>query len=129
MRPAFVRFRLPAFAAAAGAVTLLSACEDRRVKDLDTGMSRDSVISVLSKDAPAGRDSLPNIAAREAYFIGGKNYEVLYFHKEGTKATRDTNWKELTPVVMLQNKMVGKGWEYWDSVSKANKIPLRKHED
>ncbi|MHB1072282.1 MAG: hypothetical protein ACYC3Q_05595 [Gemmatimonadaceae bacterium] len=133
MRPALVRFRVPAMVAAAGAVALLSACEDKRVKELNTGISRDSVISVLSQDAPKGSrpDSMPNVYWRETYLIGGKNYEVLYFSKDGSKAKKppaDTaSFEDLTPVVMIENQLVGKGWAYFDSLATANKIPLKKH--
>lgn len=132
MRPALVRFRVPAMVAAAGAVALLSACEDKRVKAVDTGMTRDQVISQLSVDAPktGGADSMPNVYWREAYFMNGKNYEVLYFSEDGKHATRppaDTaSFAGLTPIVLIQNQMVGKGWDYWDSLSTANKIPLKK---
>ncbi|HEY0996335.1 MAG TPA: hypothetical protein VGD77_10130 [Gemmatimonadaceae bacterium] len=133
MRSSLVRFRVPAMVVAAGAVALLSACEDKRVKELNTGMNRDSVITVLSKDAPknGGADSMPNVYWRETYLIGGKNYEVLYFSEDGEKAKRppsDTaSFEDLTPVVMIENQMVGKGWDYFDSLSTANKIKLKKH--
>lgn len=133
MRPALVRFRVPAMVAAAGAVALLSACEDKRVKAVDTGMTRDQVISQLSVDAPkaGGSDSMPNVYWRETYLIGGKNYEVLYFSAEGKKAKRppsDTaSFEDLTPVVMIENTVVGKGWDYFDSLATANKIKPKKH--
>jgi len=35
-------------------------------------------------------------------------------------------WAKLTTIVMVDNRVVGKGWQYWDSLSAANKIPLQK---
>lgn len=130
-----VRRRL-GYVTAIGAVIVLAACEDKRVKALDTGISRDSAVSVIKQDAKAGvpGDSFPNVYTRERYLIEGKSYEVLYFSPENDKRKmmsgaiiKDTlPWKKLTPIVFVDNKMVGKGWDKWDSISNANKIPLKK---
>lgn len=116
--------------------SLVVACEDKRVKQLDTGITRDSAVSVISHDLPAGSppDSLPNVYTRGQYLVNGKTIEVLYFNPNNKKAP-DINGpaaklkdsiplRKLTPIVFLQNRMVGKGWDVWDSVAKANKIPV-----
>jgi hypothetical protein len=109
---------------------VLGACEDKRVQAIDTGISRDSAISVISHDLPvnAKSDSLPNVYIRERYLMAGKNYEVLYFtpRNEKAQAGKDTVWGKLTPIVLVDNKTVGTGWKVWDSISTANKIPLKK---
>jgi hypothetical protein len=115
---------------AIAATALLSACQDERVKDVDTGITRDSLLTIWSKDTH-GVDSLPSVYQREKYLIAGKNYEVLYFSPTGKKAytgaQKDTiAWKDLTPVAMIDNKVVGKGWDFLDSLYTANKIPLKK---
>lgn len=113
------------------ALTTLTACEDKRVRDLDTGITRDSAITALAQGArDASRpDSMPNIAHKERYFLGGKTYEVLFFSEDNKKGGRDTlDFKELTPIVMIDNIVVGKGWDYLDSLSKANNIPLKQRD-
>ena len=114
----------------AGAV-LATACEDKRVKALDTGISRDSALSVMGKGVSStAPDSLPNVYLHERYLIAGKHYEVMYFTPSDTKKklqdTTAVDWKKLTPVVFLEGKLIGRGWTYWDSVATANKIPLKK---
>lgn len=126
----FVGLRGRTIVAVAG-VALVAACgQDQRVKDVDTGISRDSLLTIWSKGTH-GVDSLPSVYQRERYFFGGKTYEVLYFSPTGehvyTGVQKDTiPWKELTPVAMIENKVVGKGWEYLDSLYAANKIPVKK---
>ena len=124
-----VRRRMLVPCALAGAV-VLAACEDKRVKAVDTGITRDSAISLIAHDLPANAksDSLPNVYIRERYLIGGKNYEVLFFTPRNDKAQpgKDTLWGKLTPIVLVDNKTVGTGWKVWDSISTANKIPLKK---
>jgi hypothetical protein len=113
------------------AATLTVACEDKRVKEVDTGITRDSAVSIISHDLPANApaDSFPNVYYRDRYLIGGKNYEVMYFtpNNEKAKAGKDTAWGKLTPIVLINNKVSGRGWKYWDSVSTVLKIPLKKH--
>ena len=129
MKSYFVRDRLFALLGAASLVTL-GACEDKRVKEVDSGISRDSTMTIIAHDLPptAKSDSFPNVYIRERYLMGGKNYEVLYFtpNNEKAQAGKDTAWGKLTPIVLMNNLTLGKGWKFWDSISTANKIPLKK---
>lgn len=137
--------RRPLLAASLAAAALAAACEDKRVKQLDTGISRDSAVKVITQDAKpaenagsgAAKDSTPaNVYTRERYLIQGKNYEVLYFTPNNEKIKIPAQgglppadsipYKKLTPLVFLGDKLVGRGWDFWDSVSTANKIPLKK---
>jgi hypothetical protein len=107
----------------------LAACEDKRVKELNTGISRDSAVTVLAQEIKGtGHDPLPNVYSSEQYLQNGKNYEVLYFAPSNKKFPKDTvAWKLLTPIVFADNKLVGKGWPAWDSISTSLHIPLRDH--
>ena len=119
-----------AFAAAAltGAL-FLGACEDKRVKELDTGITRDSAMSVISRDLKpgSGPDSFPNVYRRSRYLLNGKNVEVLYFTSNNEKAGKDSvATRKLTPIVFIDNRLAGRGWDYLDSLSKANHIEIVK---
>ena len=109
---------------------VLGACEDKRVKEVDSGITRDSTMTIIAHDLPptAKSDSFPNVYIRERYLMAGKNYEVLYFtpNNEKAQAGKDTAWGKLTPIVLMNNLTLGKGWKFWDSISTANKIPLKK---
>jgi hypothetical protein len=121
--------------AALSAAAILVACQDKRVKALDTGITRDSAVSVIAQDLKpgAGPDSFPNVYTRERFLIAGKNYEVLYFSPDNKKqvvangvAPKDSiPMKDLTPLVFMENKLLGKGWGFWDSLAKANNIPVK----
>lgn len=132
MKSYFVRERLFALLGAASLVTL-AACEDKRVKALDTGISVDSAVRILSPDVKRNAGGIidtasANVAWEDRYIIGGKNYEVVYFSAKNEKrGGRDSVFKGTTPVVFVDSKMIGKGWDFWDSVSTALKIPLKKH--
>ena len=123
MHTPLVRRNTMALAALLG-LTLLTACEDKRVKELQTGITRDSVLSITAKGTQ-GADSMPSIYKRDDYLINGHTLEVLWYDPENRKAGTDTvPYKKLTPLVMLDNRLVGKGWTVYDSVSKANRLPM-----
>ncbi|HTE45512.1 MAG TPA: hypothetical protein VK636_09735 [Gemmatimonadaceae bacterium] len=115
--------------AAFGTVVALAACEDKRTKELTNGITRDSVMSVLSqKIIGGGRDSFPNVYEKDSYLIGGQRYEVLYFSPNNQKKGKDTvAFKNLTPLVFVDNKLIAKGWPAWDSIGSANKIVVPDH--
>ena len=116
--------------AALGSAILLSACKDKRVEAVNAGITKDSLLTVIGKESP-GVDSLPNVYTRERYLIDGKNYEILFFSPTGRHlyvgVQKDTiPWKDLTPIAMIDQRVVGKSWDYVDSLYKAHKIPVKK---
>ena len=116
--------------AGAGLLGLLVACDDKRMSQLDTGITRDSAVTVLAqKIKGSGSDAEPNVYTKERYLIEGKTYEVLYFTPNNEKlgTGKDTlPWKTLTPLVFVENKLVAKGWPAWDSIATANHIAVKK---
>lgn len=108
-------------------LALVAGCQDKRVKELKLGITRDSLMSVTAKGTFA-TDSMPGIYRSDRYVLNGKVLEVLYFDSKDRKASIDTvPLGKLTPLVMYNGKLVAKGWAGWDSVAKANKIPVPKH--
>ena len=123
----FVRQRA-AVIAGTGVLAFLAACEDKRMSQLDTGITRDSAVTVLAqKIKGSGSDAEPNVYTKERYLIEGKTYEVLYFTPNNEKVGKDTvPWKMLTPLVFVENKLMAKGWPAWDSIATANHIEVKK---
>ncbi len=108
------------------ALTVAMGCQDKRVQALQTGITQDSVMSITAKGTQ-GADSMPSIYSNDRYLINGKTLQVLYFDSKDRKAGRDTvPLSKLTPLVMYDGKLVGKGWAAWDSIAKANKIAVPK---
>ena len=123
-----------------GVALAAAACgEDKRIKQLDTGITRDSAVSVIAKGLKpqATADSFPNVYFRERFLVAGKSIEVLYFTPDNDKLPRPTGgkprpidsipFKKLTPIVFVNTLMVGRGWSFWDSAATANKIEVHKH--
>ncbi|MES2177899.1 MAG: hypothetical protein V4550_08515 [Gemmatimonadota bacterium] len=114
------------FAALTGLVAL-GACKDKRIRNVDAGITRDSLLTVIGKGAP-GIDSVPNVYRSDRYLIDGKMYEVFFFSGTGRHLKpqdKDTlPWKDLTPIAMIDRVVVGKDWVYLDSLYSAHKIPI-----
>lgn len=113
----------------APAVLLLavSACGDARVKKLDEGITRDSVLTILRDGQPqAGADSLPHVYETARYLVNGRDYEVFYYTKGDEVAGADSlPAKKLTPIVFIDDTVSGWGWQYWDSVAASIRLPVK----
>jgi hypothetical protein len=129
MDDVLVRRRAITLAALAAAVVLVGCGEDKRLKELNTGITRDSAVKVIGQNAGGtASDSLRNVFITERFLTNGQNFEVLYFTPNNKKAGKDTvPYKKLTPVVFVENKLVAKGWNAWDSIAGAHKIPVPSH--
>ena len=129
MHQVSVRMRGIALTTLVTVVGLIACGEDKRTKQLETGITRDSAMSVLAQEIKGGgSDSFPNVYAREKYLVAGKTYEVLLFTPNNEKQGKDSvPYAKLTPLVFVENKLVAKGWPTWDSIAKANNILVPEH--
>ena len=132
------RTRLASLALTVLATVSIAACGDSKLKNIPAGTPEDSVLKLFAEGAPAG-DTQPHVYKKESYFANGANYDVLYYDIKGRKEVLSTvsnghtppdsaPYKELTPVVFRDHKLAGAGWQYWDSVSTAIKVPLKTRE-
>ena len=118
--------RVATFATAALVVFFASACTDSRVRELTLGISKDSVLKIIGEGAPAG-DSLPNVYKRVQYFVDSKFFDIFLFDPQNRKVWKEPNVldKELTPIVVVQDKLEGTGWGYADELATKYKFQIR----
>ena len=119
--------RRAAVLVAATSVVALSACGDKRIDSLSTGITRDSALKVLAGGASS--DSLANVYRQETYINNGRMINVLLYNKDGIVQATDSTVPDnkLTPVVTVDGKVSGWGWAHYDSVAKANNIAVKPH--
>lgn len=121
------RRRLVAVALSVVAVALAS-CADKRIRDLDVGISKDSMLKVVGRGAPEG-DSLPNIYRHNAYLVQGKMFEVYFFDPENRDYTDTTvvvQPRDLTPIIVTEGRVEGWGWRSADKLAEDYNIPVRQ---
>ncbi len=118
--------RFLAFATATLTLALLAACGDSRVRSLELGISKDSVLKIIGEGAPPG-DSLPNVYKRIQYFVDSKFFDIFLFDPKNRKSWLDplVTDKELTPIIVVQDKLEGTGWSYADELTAKYKLQIR----
>ena len=112
---------------AATSVGFLVGCGDARIDNLAKDIPRDSALKVLAGGSSG--DSLANVYKQETYIYNGRMINVLLYNKAGEKEASNPSVPDskLTPVVTVDGKVTGWGWAHYDSVAKANNIPLKEH--
>jgi hypothetical protein len=104
----------------AGALVLagvaLAGCErgDARLESLSAGMARDSVLTVMG-DSPQRVDP---------YLVSGQYIEAMYFPRPGRAEGEGLEDRNMSPVVVVNGRLAGWGWTWWDSAAAANSIPV-----
>lgn len=102
-------------AVALAAIVTVGACGDTRLKKLTTGIEKDSVAVVMSADAPY---------RSQDFLTEGKRWEVLMYSRGDSTAVDTIPWRDLSPVVLTDGKVVGWGWGYWEEQASVLKIPV-----
>ncbi len=101
------------------AVVTMIGCErgDRRLKDLTVGISKDSASAVMGGVAPKRTDP---------YLYQGQYIETMFYPRIGKTDPEDLEDRKMSPLVVVNGKLAGWGWNFWDSVASANGIPVAK---
>ncbi len=94
-------------------------CEqsDPRLKNLRSGMGKDSV-AVAMEGAAAKRT--------DPFLYKGQYIQTMYFPRKGKTDSASLTDRAMAPVIMIDGKVTGWGWPYWDSVAAVNHIPVAK---
>ena len=103
------------------------ACGDSRIRRLDRGIARDSVLRLLAQGAtPVAGDTTPNVYREERYLRDAHWTTVLFYTPTGAKEGQETvPENELTPIVLRDDTLTGWGWEHFDSVAQVVGIRSR----
>ena len=100
----------------AGVVATIG-CEgsDPRLKKLAVGMPKDSVVATMGEKAKRV----------DPYLYNGRYIEAMYYPRPG-KSDAEIEDRKMAPVVVINGKLAGWGWAYWDSVASSNHITVAK---
>lgn len=109
---------LGSIAASLAFASILGGCgprSDRRLADLTEGIALDSVLRVMGADSANRTDS---------YLVNGQSISTLYFARPGAADSAALADRNMSPVVLIGGRVVGWGWEKWDSIADANAIQV-----
>ncbi len=88
--------------------------DDSRLRGLTAGITKDSALAFIGENTPE---------RPPAYFINGQLIEAIMLRREDAEGPPDSlSHQQITPVIMINGKLAGWGWKYWDSVAGANNI-------
>jgi len=130
MQLSITRFRTVTTGVLTGAIAIAtSACSDSRLEKLSTGIGRDSALAIINEGTSG--DSLARVFKQDSYWLQNKKgnahvANILYYSRKGAKAAADSTVIRgaTTPIVIVDGKVLGWGWTYYDSLAVANNIPL-----
>ena len=119
--------RSRALLAAALAVLAISACQDKRLRELATGISKDSALKILADGVPANADTIQNVYRHSQYLVDSKLFDIYMFDSDNRKLWTDPEVadKELTPIVVINDKVDGWGWDHMDDITFKYHIQVR----
>jgi len=98
-------------------VAALAGCEraDPRLEQLTVGIGKDSVIAVMGGERPNRIDP---------FLYQGQYIETMFFPRQGKTDSASLTDRKMTPVIVINGKLTGWGWNYWDSAAAANRIAV-----
>lgn len=99
---------------AIAAIASLAGCGDSRLNMLSIGITGDSASHAMG-----------DVPHRElSYLTAGKLWEVQ-FYSRGTVDPKDSvNWREMSPVIFINHRVVGWGWGWWSGEAAKQKIAM-----
>jgi hypothetical protein len=138
------RHWLTAGAAAAVTAVMLVACAPQISKirtrnaqtltRLEVGMTRDQVLDLMGREPVTvevpmedtfERVDIPHPYRTESYHAQGRRFEVLYYLTSETARDLAITDDELTPIVLVDGRVDGWGWGFWNDQVRRYEIRVR----
>lgn len=98
-----------------------------RLKDLNAGDSRETVLSVMGSGPLTARMAdtlrLANGFRRQSYLVEGRNFEVLWFRVEPGSLADSIVQRRETPVLLESDTLVGWGWKLFGEKAREFGLP------
>ena len=105
------------FIAVLALVAFFAGCrrEDPRIKHLTVGIPKDSVLVLMG-----GAMGQPF-----TYLMDGQYIETMIYRRpEISGPFEELERRDMTPVVLVDGRLTGWGWDHWDSVASAHRIEV-----
>ena len=99
-----------------------------RLRAVKTGMKKKYVLLNMGTELLTARDTkgdiraiIPNPYSTEKFESGDKSYEVLYYFVNPNPKDGAVTDDELEPLVFENDRISGRGWEYYRSIAIGRK--------
>jgi hypothetical protein len=113
----------------AGCATLDSVRATNRshLNTLMLGMTREQALAVMGTGTTRTRDGgrITNPYRSESYEAQGQRIDVLFYYTDLKARDAAITDDELTPIVLVDGKVDGWGWSYWQALVQRYEIRVR----
>ncbi|MGH2567164.1 MAG: DUF3192 domain-containing protein [Bacteroidota bacterium] len=98
----------------------------QNLMSLSPGMSKQEVLAVMGTKTIMSEDGQINNPYRsEMYNSQGHAFELLLYYTDKKRADGAITDDELTPLVMMDGKLDGWGWSYWNGLVQKYELRVR----
>lgn len=95
-----------------------------RLMNLSPGMTKNQVLSIMGVNN-VWATKINNPYRTEFYRKNGHTFEVLLYYTDLKSLDGAITDDELTPIIILDGKLDGWGWTYWESLIQKYEIRIR----
>lgn len=98
-----------------------------KLTSLSVGMSREQALEKMGTETIRALNGpvITNPYRTEMYRSQGRTIEMLLYYTDTKKADRAITDDELTPIVVIDGRVDGWGWSYWQDVVEKYEIRVR----
>ena len=98
----------------------------QKLLGLSTGLTKQEVLNVMGTETmKTRRRVITNPYRTEMYRSNGREIELLLYYTDVKKSDGAITDDELTPLVLMDGKLDGWGWLYWDDIVHKYEIRIR----
>lgn len=118
---------LLAFAAGCASLSDIRAQNRQKLLQLSIGASKADVLRIMGTETVKADEGsvITNPYRSELYRSGAHTFELILYYTDIKKADGAITDDELTPIILMDGKVDGWGWSYWDAVVKKYEIRVR----
>jgi len=98
----------------------------QKLNQLSSGMTKQEVLNVMGTKTVTAQDTvITNPYRTEMYRSNGHVFEIILYYTDIHKQDGAITDDELTPLVIIDGKLDGWGWSYWNNLINKYEIRVR----
>lgn len=126
LRNIFIGLLASVFISGCASLSQIRAENRQKLTGLSVGISKQEILGIMgTKTVEAEGTVITNPYRTEMYRSNGHSFELLLYYTDIQKSDGAITDDELTPLVLMDGKLDGWGWSYWNNVIKKYEIRFR----
>ena len=94
---------------------------------LSPGITKSDVLKIMGTETISAKygNVITNPYRTEMYRAGGHTFELIFYYTDKKKSDGAITDDELMPIVILDGKLDGWGWSYWNNLVQKYELRVR----